>query len=115
MNALMDAGLLKGAAHITGGGMTDNIPRILPKGLSAQICKASWPVPALFDYLREAGNVPEDDWRRTFNLGIGMVLVVSARNLSRAERVLGKLREKSYRIGEVVKTPRRGAPVIYST
>ena len=114
ISTLMKLGILKGAAHITGGGMTDNIPRVLPKGLTAAIHTGTWPVLPVFDYLREVGNVPEDDWRRTFNLGIGMVLVVSAKELSRAESALKKLREKSYRIGEIVKTPRRGGSLIYT-
>jgi len=114
MVALMDAGLLKGAAHITGGGMTDNIPRVLPKGLSAEIQVGSWPVLPVFDYLREVGQVPEDDWRRTFNLGIGMVLAVGAKDVTKAEAVLKKLKEKSYRIGSIVKTPRKGEAVIYT-
>lgn len=114
ISTLMKLGVLKGAAHITGGGMTDNIPRVLPKGLSAAISTNSWPVLPVFDYLREVGQVPEDDWRRTFNLGIGMVLVVAGKDLARAEAALKKLREKSYRIGEMVKTPRRGEPVIYT-
>ncbi len=100
---LQEQGLVKGAAHITGGGMTDNIPRVLPKGLSVEIVKTSWPVLPVFESLRERGNVPEDDWRRTFNCGIGMVLVVPAAKLAAAQAALKKLREKSYVIGSVVK------------
>ncbi len=101
--ALQEQGLVKGAAHITGGGMTDNIPRVLPKGLGVEIEKTSWPVLPVFESLRERGNVPEDDWRRTFNCGIGMVLVVPAAKLAAAQAALKKLREKSYVIGAVVK------------
>jgi len=71
--ALHDAGLLKGAAHITGGGITDNTPRILPKGLGARVHPGSWPVLPIFELLRRIGDIEEDDWRRTFNLGIGMI------------------------------------------
>ena len=77
IRALDDAGILKGAAHITGGGITENTPRILPKGLGVHIQADSWPVLPVFELLRKIGRIPEDDWRRTFNLGIGMILVVS--------------------------------------
>ena len=106
LRALHDAGLLKGAAHITGGGITDNTPRILPKGLGVRIDRGSWPVLPVFDLLRRIGDIPEDDWRRTFNLGIGMIFVVSPRQLTKATKILGQLREPWYRIGEVI--PGRG-------
>src|SRR5258708_4395908 len=80
IRSLADAGLLKGAAHITGGGITDNTPRILPAGLAARIDPSSWPVPAIFEKLRAIGDISEADYRRTFNLGIGMILVVAKRN-----------------------------------
>ncbi len=106
--ALVGAGLLKGAAHITGGGITDNLPRILPPGLAARIETASWRVPPIFALLRRLGNIPEPDYRRTFNLGIGMILVVAKKDLAKAERILARRRQTSCRIGEVVK-PARGA------
>jgi phosphoribosylformylglycinamidine cyclo-ligase len=102
IRALHEAGLLKGAAHITGGGITDNVPRILPKGLGARINVGSWPVLPIFELLRQIGDIEEGDWRRTFNLGIGMVLVISQRRLAEATRILESLREQWYRIGEVV-------------
>ena len=104
--------MLKGAAHITGGGITDNTPRILPAGLAARIDPSSWPVPAIFEKLRAIGDIPEADYRRTFNLGIGMILVVAQRNVGRAEKLLDKLGEKFYRIGEVVESRRER--VIYA-
>ena len=110
LRALHDAGILKGAAHITGGGITDNTPRILPKGLGVRIDVGSWPVLPMFQLLRKIGNIPEQDWRRTFNLGIGMILVVSNRDLPKAAKMLKKLRERWYQIGEVV----RGDGVIYA-
>jgi phosphoribosylformylglycinamidine cyclo-ligase len=103
IRALHDAGLLKGAAHITGGGITDNTPRILPKGLGVKINLGSWPVLPIFELLRQIGDIEQDDWRRTFNLGIGMILVISPRQLSKATRILDALREGWYQIGEVVK------------
>ncbi len=106
IRALLDVNILKGAAHITGGGITENLPRILPKGLAAQMQPGSWRVPPIFDLLREIGNIPLDDFRRTFNLGIGMILVVSRRNLTRAADILDRLEEKYYEIGTVVESPR---------
>jgi phosphoribosylformylglycinamidine cyclo-ligase len=102
IRALHDTNLLKGAAHITGGGITDNTPRILPKGLGVTIDRGSWPVLPIFELLRQIGDIEEDDWRRTFNLGIGMILVVSRRHFVETTRILESLREKWYRIGEVV-------------
>src|SRR6185295_1063963 len=109
LRALHDAGILKGAAHITGGGITDNTPRILPKGLGVRIDVGSWPVLPMFELLRKIGRIPEDDWRRTFNLGIGMILVISKRDLPKAIKMLKSLRERWYQIGEVV----RGSGVVY--
>ncbi len=73
---LLDRGVVKAAAHITGGGLPDNLPRVLPHGLGAEIAVDSWTEPALFRILRDSGNVPEEDMRRTFNLGVGLVLIV---------------------------------------
>jgi phosphoribosylformylglycinamidine cyclo-ligase len=111
--ALSSAGVLKGAAHITGGGLTDNTPRMLPEGLAAEIETASWSIPPVFEMLREIGNVPLDDYRRTFNLGIGMVFAVSARKAALAETALHVLGEQAVRIGQVVKMRRGGARVVY--
>ena len=102
IHAIHTERLLKGAAHITGGGITDNVPRILPKGLGARIDVGSWPVLPIFELLRQIGDIEEGDWRRTFNLGIGMVLVISPRNWKKAQTILDSLREQWYKIGEVV-------------
>jgi phosphoribosylformylglycinamidine cyclo-ligase len=109
LRALHDAGFLKGAAHITGGGITDNTPRILPKGLGVRVKLGSWPVLPVFELLRKLGRIPEQDWRRTFNLGIGMIVVISPRRLKKVAKLLGSLREPWYNIGEVV----RGRGVTY--
>lgn len=110
---LHEAGLLKGAAHITGGGITDNTPRMLPKGLSAVIDTSSWTVPPVFELLRRLGDVPDEDYRRTFNLGIGMILAVSARKVDKASRILKRLKEPFYTIGEVAKQKRTKGRVEY--
>jgi len=107
LRALIGAGLLKGAAHITGGGLTDNIPRILPAGTGAEIRMGSWPVLPIFERLRAIGNLGSADYRRTFNLGIGMVAVVSKRNLSKAWALLDRMGERSFDIGLVVKSRQR--------
>ena len=109
IRALMNGKLLRGAAHITGGGITDNTPRMLPAGLAAAIDTSSWTPPPLFEALRRIGKVPDDDYRRTFNLGVGMILAVPRRGAARAEAALAKLGEKPFRIGEVV-AHRRGRP-----
>lgn len=108
VQTLLFEGVLKGAAHITGGGMSDNIPRILPAGLAVEIDPSAWPAPAVFDLLQRLGRIPEEDYRRTFNLGIGMALVVAPRSLLRACRILDGLKETFYRIGRVV-AAKRGA------
>ena len=107
-------GILLGAAHITGGGITDNTPRMLPKQLAAEIDLSSWTIPPVFEHLRALGNVPDDDARRTFNLGIGMILTVAKRNEKKALSILKEVGEPAFRIGTVVAAGRKGKPrVIY--
>ncbi len=74
---LLDGGRIKGMAHITGGGITDNLPRILPPGTAAVVDAASWTVPPLFRWLQQAGEVAADDMLRTFNMGIGLIIVTA--------------------------------------
>jgi phosphoribosylformylglycinamidine cyclo-ligase len=109
IRTLMDAGLLHGAAHITGGGITDNTPRMLPESMAASIDTASWRIPPIFEVLRRTGNIPEEDYRRTFNLGVGMIFAVPARGAARAETLLGGIGESAFRIGGVV-ARKRGRP-----
>jgi phosphoribosylformylglycinamidine cyclo-ligase len=85
----------------------DNLPRALPDGCGARIHAASWPEPPVFQVLRERGQVPEVEMRRTFNLGIGMILIVSPDDVLRVEEDLGARDEPCYRIGEVVTGERR--------
>ncbi len=110
IQALHEKSLLNGAAHITGGGLTDNLPRILPKGCAAEIHLGSWPRQPIFDLLQKIGNIPEDDLRRTFNLGIGMVLAISPKKLGVVLRILNTMREPVYRIGRVVAQKSRKQP-----
>ncbi len=97
---LLDAGLVRSAAHITGGGIPDNLPRALPDGVGAEIALDSWNEPPLFRVIRDAGRVPEDDMRRTFNLGVGMILAVADAD---AAAVLDRLApHAAWRIGRTV-------------
>ena len=113
IRALLDAGLLRGAAHITGGGLTDNTPRMLPVGLAAEIDTSAWTVPPIFELLRRLGNLPEADYRRTFNLGVGIVLAVPSPRLRPAQAVLEAIGESPLTIGRVVPQKRRGPRVVY--
>jgi phosphoribosylformylglycinamidine cyclo-ligase len=107
---LTRAGLVSGMAHITGGGITENLPRILPKNIAAQIKLGSWPVLPIFQHLQELGAVPQEEMLRTFNLGIGLIAVVPASKLARTRRLLKQLNEPFYEIGHTVAGRKR---VIY--
>jgi phosphoribosylformylglycinamidine cyclo-ligase len=98
---LLESVPVKGIAHITGGGITENVPRILQKNLSARIKKAAWPRPELFNWLQREGNVAEDEMYRVFNCGIGMVLVVDAADAKRAADLLRAEGETAYEIGKI--------------
>jgi phosphoribosylformylglycinamidine cyclo-ligase len=99
---LLDHGWLKGLVHITGGGITDNTPRILPDGTRAEVQLGSWPVLPIFDLIAQRGNVPPDDMLRTFNMGVGMLLIVSPRHLPNLTSALKKRREKFWNIGRII-------------
>jgi len=107
ISVLVRISSIRGAAHITGGGITDNLPRVLPKGLAASIDTSSWEVPPLFELLRVIGNVPLDDWRRTFNLGVGMIFVVHKKKADAALHTLKRAGEKPWVVGEII-PQRRG-------
>ncbi|WP_438431395.1 phosphoribosylformylglycinamidine cyclo-ligase [Gorillibacterium sp. sgz500922] len=93
---------IKGMAHITGGGFTENIPRMLPEGVGAEIDFGSWPVHPLFELMRRTGGLPYGDLFRTFNMGIGMVLAVEAEQADEIERLAREHGEEPYRIGRIV-------------
>ncbi len=94
-------------AHITGGGITENLPRVLPKGVAALIELGSWPSQPIFEHLQQLGNVPQDEMLRTFNMGLGMLLVVPAAKFKKAQTVLDKIGEKAYTVGRIVKGDRK--------
>ena len=98
-------------AHITGGGITENLPRVLPRGTAAVIQLGSWPVMPLFEHLQQLGNVPQEEMLRTFNMGLGMLLVVPSAKFKKAQTVLERVGEKAYTVGRVVKGERK---VLYS-
>ena len=111
LKPLLGKGVLKGMAHITGGGLTDNLPRILPDGCAVEIDPGTWRVPPIFSLIQEGGHVSDTEMRRTFNLGIGMVLVVSESEVERVRKALERKGEKVPILGTVVPGDRR---VIYS-
>jgi len=102
-NALKERIRIKGIAHITGGGIPGNLPRVLPEGVGAVVREGSWPVPAIFRVIKEKGNVPVNDMKRTFNMGIGFILVVSEKEAGDAVGLLKDAGFDSYVIGTVVK------------
>jgi phosphoribosylformylglycinamidine cyclo-ligase len=103
---LLESGVIKGLAHITGGGLLENIPRILPEGTAAEITAGSWPVLPVFDLLARLGNVPELEMYRTFNMGIGMVVVVGAEQASLVRAHFDGQVQAHYDIGRIVEGAR---------
>jgi len=98
-------------AHITGGGITENLPRVLPRGVAAVIDMGSWQIPPIFEHLQQLGNVPQEEMFRTFNMGLGMLLVVPSKKFKKAQTVLERAGEKAFTIGRIVKGDRK---VLYS-
>jgi phosphoribosylformylglycinamidine cyclo-ligase len=103
LRALVDAGAIHALVHITGGGVTDNVPRVLPDSLDAHVKLGSWPVLPVFRYLFEHGNVEREEMLRVFNMGIGMVLIAAPDKVSEIAAHFGQLGQKYYFIGNVVK------------
>ena len=107
---LLGTGLVRGMAHITGGGITDNLPRVLPEGRGAVIDRKSWQVPALFQWLQRQGGVPDEDMRRTFNMGVGLIVICGPDAADAVIDVLAGAGERNaVRIGQV----QEGAGVRY--
>jgi phosphoribosylformylglycinamidine cyclo-ligase len=93
---------IKGVAHITGGGLTENIPRVLPDNTAARLVASAWKRPAIFDWLQKHGNIENAEMHRTFNCGIGMAVVVARENAERALELFAALGVQANRIGEIV-------------
>jgi phosphoribosylformylglycinamidine cyclo-ligase len=102
LEPLLERDKLRALAHITGGGFAGNVPRVLPEGLGARLRRGSWDVPQLFRLIQKGGSVSDEEMARTFNMGIGMVVVVSPRDLHDVEHSLERRSETSYVIGSVV-------------
>jgi phosphoribosylformylglycinamidine cyclo-ligase len=104
--AVLRSGAVKGMAHITGGGITGNLPRVLPQGRRAWIDLRTWTAPPIFDLIRKVGRIAPDEMEQTFNNGLGMILVVDKKRVDAVTRALNKLREPYYVIGEIKKGSR---------
>ncbi|HZW84243.1 MAG TPA: phosphoribosylformylglycinamidine cyclo-ligase [Candidatus Deferrimicrobium sp.] len=98
---LVSEGLVKGMAHITGGGLVENLPRVLPEGMGAEIDRSTWQPPAVFKLIQDVGGVNDLEMLRTFNMGIGMVLVIAEENLARAQELLSTAQQTSVVIGKI--------------
>ena len=107
LEPLLDTGMIKGLAHITGGGLLENIPRILPDEMHVEIQRGSWPVLPIFKVMQQMGNIEEKEMFRTFNMGIGMVLVCAAEHAPQIKQSAASM----YEIGRVVKGDRSVALV----
>jgi len=103
LEGLLDQGVIKGLAHITGGGLLENIPRILPEGTSGEIRRDSWPVLPIFQLMQRIGSVEDAEMLRTFNMGIGMVIVCAEENASRIKTHLESSGGACYQIGRVIR------------
>jgi phosphoribosylformylglycinamidine cyclo-ligase len=102
LGGLLESNAIKGLAHITGGGLLENIPRILPEGTAAEIIAGSWPILPVFKLLAKIGNVPDQEMLRTFNMGIGMVVVVSASQAGMVRAHFDAQGDAHYEIGRIV-------------
>jgi phosphoribosylformylglycinamidine cyclo-ligase len=103
---------IKGLAHITGGGLVDNVPRVLPDRLAARIERSSWKLPPLFRWLKEKGGIEDGELHRVFNCGIGMVVVVRAADAGKALKLLKASGETAWRIGRIVRRKKNEPQVV---
>jgi phosphoribosylformylglycinamidine cyclo-ligase len=110
--ALMAEYPVKGLAHITGGGLVENVPRVLPDALRAVIDRSAWPRPALFDWLQREGNVADEEMHRVFNCGVGMVIIVASADAAAASAFLEARGERVYAIGRIDERPAHSAATV---
>ena len=108
VSALMEKIKINGMAHITGGGFSDNIPRVLPKSVNAEIDRATWEVPTLFNFIQNQGKIERDEMYRVFNMGIGFVVIIAKRDLKKATAILRANRQAFSVIGVI----RKGTGVV---
>jgi phosphoribosylformylglycinamidine cyclo-ligase len=104
---------VKAIAHITGGGLSENIPRVLPAGTRARLDPAAWPLPEVFGWLQENAAMDAAEFRRTFNCGVGMTLCMDARHVDAARKILGQLGEQTWPIGVIEKSDAAAPHVVY--
>lgn len=109
---LLETVKVKGMAHITGGGITENVPRVLPEGLTAEISANSWALPPLFNWLQAQGNIADKEMYKTFNCGIGMVVIVAQADAAEAKKALEAKGETVYQIGQIRAQSAGEAPTI---
>ncbi len=107
LKKLVAADCVTAMAHITGGGITENLPRVLPRGTAATIQLGSWPVLPLFEHLQHLGNVSQEEMLRTFNMGLGMLLVIPSAKFKKVQTVLERIGEKAYTVGRITKGERK--------
>ena len=107
LKKMIDSESISAMAHITGGGITENLPRVLPRGTAAVIELGSWPKMPIFEHLQQLGNVPQDEMLRTFNMGIGMLLVINPKKFKKAQTLLERAGEKYFTVGRIVKGERK--------
>ncbi|HEX9555106.1 MAG TPA: AIR synthase-related protein, partial [Reyranella sp.] len=105
LSAIRATGAVKGLAHITGGGLPGNVPRCLPDGTRARLDARRWSMPAVFRWLRELGRVPTEDMLRTFNCGLGMIVVVAHADAARVAKVLAEAGESVCEVGVIEPAP----------
>ena len=107
LRKLIDSECVSAMAHITGGGITENLPRVLPRGTGAVIELGSWPVQPIFEHMQNLGYVSQDEMLRTFNMGVGMLLVVPNKKFKKTQTLLERASEKGYTVGRIVKGERK--------
>jgi phosphoribosylformylglycinamidine cyclo-ligase len=108
MRGLIEKGWVKGLVHVTGGGITENTPRILPAGSMAEVRLGSWPVLPIFELIAKRGRVPRDEMFRVFNMGLGLLIVVGRQDAEGITRELEKKRERFWIVGRII----RGRPSV---